>query len=355
MSDDKLAAAHRESLFIYEGADGDVRLDVRFDRETVWLSLSQMARLFGRDRSAVRTQVRNVLSEGELNRNEACAKFPEHRSEPGRNTARYVEYYNLEMVISVGYRLKSPQGPQFRIWATRKLREHMSLGYPPNQRPVANQGSSETGDHAARLGKTIEKCAPDDAAEAATGLIADYADTWRLLSEYDDGSLANAKGRRPPGGILGHDSAIRAIGEFKRELLARGEASPQFGDPRGEALREILGSLEQAMLGEPVFWSCEEQAANLLYRVVKDRPFTEGNKRIGSLLFLLFLKQAGVAHPINPATLTVLTIVIAKSAPDEKGLMIGLVVSLLTGPCRGSDRSRSDSAAHPANREGTDR
>ena len=168
-------------------------------------------------------------------------------------------------------------------------------------------------------------------------LIAGYADTWRLLLEYDEDRLATPPGARPSVGVLDHDRAIRAIAEFKSELMARREASSLFGNPRGDALAAILGSIEQTMFGESLYRSREEKAAHLLYFIVKDHPFTDGNKRIGSLLFLLYLKQEGLDHRLNPEALTALTLLIAESAPTGKDLMVRLIINLLAEPAALND------------------
>ena len=163
-------------------------------------------------------------------------------------------------------------------------------------------------------------------------LIASYADTWRLLAEYDADKLAVPPGAKPSVGVLDVGTAKAAVSELKRELMARKEASSLFGSPRGEALEAILGNIEQTMFGKPLYRSREEKAANLLYLVVKDHPFADGNKRIASLLFLLYLKQEGVAHTLNPQALTALTLLVAESAPASKDLMIRLIVNLLLAP-----------------------
>ena len=160
-------------------------------------------------------------------------------------------------------------------------------------------------------------------------LIAGYAATWRLLAEYDEDKLAVPAGAKPSVGVLDVGTAKAAVAELKRELMARKEASSLFGSPREEALEAILGNIEQTMFGKPLYRSREERAANLLYLVVKDHPFADGNKRIASLLFLLYLKQEGVAHTLNPQALTALTLLVAESAPASKDLMIRLIVNLL--------------------------
>ena len=172
----------------------------------------------------------------------------------------------------------------------------------------------------------------DETASQAATLVAEYADTWRMLAAYDDDGLELPGTTQPSHGVLAPDTANQAIDELKCALVSKGEASPLFGNPPSDALAGILGNIEQTMFGEPLYRSLEEKAAHLLYFIVKDHPFSDGNKRIASLLFLLYLKQEGVEHSITPPALTALTLLIAESAPTNKDLMIRLVVNLLLAP-----------------------
>ena len=180
-----------------------------------------------------------------------------------------------------------------------------------------------------------EAQAENDARFPASDLIATYSETWRLLAEYDDGRLDVPADAAPARWVLSPEVAGRAITEFKRQLVAKGEASALFGRASDDRLAGILGNIEQTMFGEPLYRSREEKAAHLLYFVVKDHPFSDGNKRIAALLFLLYLAQEGVAHQITPHALTSLTLLIAESAPVNKDLMVRLVVNLLTEPADG--------------------
>ena len=169
----------------------------------------------------------------------------------------------------------------------------------------------------------------DNAERAPLDLITAYADTWRLLLEYDEDRLEMPSRTKLSTGALGLDNAVGAIDTFRRELAAKGEASPLFGSPRGDALESILGNIDQTMFGEPLYGSREEKAAHLLYFVVKDHPFIDGNKRIGAFLFLLYLAQKGMERRLEPRALTALTLLIAESAPARKDLMIRLTVNLM--------------------------
>ena len=322
-----------EKVVVYETPDGEMRVDVRLDQETVWLTQQQMAELFGRDRSVVTRHIRNIFREEELDPEATCAKFAQVQSEGGRVVSRKIDHFNLDVIISVGYRVNSKRGVQFRQWATRTLRDHLVRGYTVHKQRLAERGLREARETLDLLDRTLRNQAlVDNTGQAILELITGYADAWRLLLEYDEDRLATPPGAKPSVGVLDYDSATRAIGKFKQELMSRNEASPLFGNPRGEALEGILGSIEQTMFGESLYRSREEKAAHLLYFIVKDHPFTDGNKRIGSLLFLMYLNQESVAHRLNPQALTALTLLIAESAPAGKDLMIRLIINLLAEP-----------------------
>jgi len=322
-----MADAPGGEVLVYATPDGGARVDVRLERDTVWLTQQQMAELFGRERSVVTKHLRNVFIEGELDQESNVQTLHIAGSD------KPVGFYNLDVIISVGYRVKSTQGTRFRQWATRVLREHLVQGYTFNQTRLAERGLLEARQTLDLLARTLQNQAlVDDTGRAVLDLIAGYADTWRLLLEYDENRLAVPPGARPSAGVLDHARASRAITEFKRELMARNEASPLFGNPRGDALEGILASIEQTMFGEPLYRSREEKAAHLLYFVIKDHPFTDGNKRIGSFLFMLYLGQEGMTHQLNPQGLTALALLIAESDPVSKDLLIRLIVNLLAEP-----------------------
>lgn len=318
-------------VLIYETESGQTRVDVRLDAETVWLTQEQMAALFGRERSVVTKHLRNVFKEGELDATATCAKFAQVKNEGGRTVTREIEHYNLDVIISVGYRVKSQRGTQFRLWATRTLREHLVQGYTLNSIRLAERGISEAQQAIELLARTLNNQAlVNDTGREVLELVVRYAKTWRLLLEYDEDRLSLPPGCQPARGVLDYDRALPAIVQIKTELMERGEATPLFGLQRGEALQGILGSIEQTMFGESLYRTREEKAAHLLYFVIKDHPFSDGNKRIGSFLFLLYLQQECMVMSINENALTALALLIAESDPANKELMIRLVVNLLT-------------------------
>ena len=320
-------------VVVYDAPNGDVALDVRLEQETVWLTRGQMATVFASTSENVRQHLRNIFVDGELEESATTKDFLLVRSEGERRVRRRIRHYNLDAIISVGYRVNSKRAVRFRQWATRTLREHLVSGYTLNERRLAERGLREARETLDLLARTLRNQAlVEDAGRAVLEIVTRYADTWRLLLEYDEDRLEAPAGTRPPSAALDHEQAVAAIADFRTALIARGEASSLFGNPRGDALEGILGNVEQTMFGEPLYRTREEKAANLLYFLVKDHPFTDGNKRIGSLLFLLYLRQEGLRHDLNPQALTALTLLIAESAPANKDLLVRLIVNLLARP-----------------------
>ena len=333
LNSEKPVSAPGGEVVVYEAPDGEVRVEARLEQETVWLSQRDMAAVFDTTPENVLMHLRNVFSSKELEAGTTTKDFLVVRTEGKRQVRRRIRHHNLDAIISVGYRVNSRRGVRFRQWATRTLREHLVRGFTVNERRLAERGLREARETLDLLSRTLlNQALVDETGQAVLGLIGSYADTWRLLLEYDEDRLTTPPGAKPSTSALDHDRVVEAIAEFKRDLAARGEASSLFGNPRGDALAAILGNIEQTMFGEPLYRSREEKAAHLLYFVVKDHPFTDGNKRIGSLLFLLYLKQEGMTHRLNPQALTALTLLIAESAPRGKDLMVRLVVNLLAEP-----------------------
>ena len=219
---------------------------------------------------------------------------------------------------------------RFRKWATRVLRDHLVQGITVNEHRLAQRGLLEARETLKLLTRTLQNQElVDETGSAVLEIIAGYAETWRMLLEYDEDRLATPTGTKPSTSALDYGSTVQAISDFKRDLALRGEASPLFGNPRDEMLRSILGNIEQTMFGEPLYKNRGEKAAHVLYFIIKDHPFTDGNKRIASLLFLIYLEQETVDHSVNPQALTALALLIAESEPSSKDVMIRLIVNLL--------------------------
>ena len=319
-------------LVIYRSDAGTV--EVRLEGDTVWLRQEQLSQLFGRDRTVVGRHVRNVFREGELDAKAVCAKFA-HTADDGKTYQ--VEHYNLDVIISVGYRVKSPEGVRFRQWATRVLRDHLTRGYTlDRQRFEANARELEA---ALTLIRQAAR-SPELMLDASRGLIdlaTRYAQTFLLLQRYDEGLLAEPPTRA--GGCLPTLAEARgALAGLKAELIARGEASDLFALERGDGLAALLGNLEQSVFGEPAYPSIESKAAHLLYFVVKNHPFADGNKRSAAFLFVDFLHRNGrlldaAGQPcINDIGLAALTLLIAESDPARKDTMVSLIINMLAMP-----------------------
>ncbi len=320
-------------IVVYEAPDGKVRVDVKLEQETVWLTQRQMATVFHTSIDNVGLHLKHIYAERELEETATTEEFSAVQTEGKRQVRRSLRHYNLDAIISVGYRVNSRRGVCFRQWATHTLRDHLVRGYTMNERRLAERGLREARETLNLLTRTLQNQAlVDDTGQAVLELISGYADTWRLLLEYDEDRLATPSGTKQSTSALDFDSVVKVVAEFKRNLTSKNEASSLFGNLRGEALQGILGNIEQTMFSEPLYRSREEKAAHLLYFVVKDHPFTDGNKRIGSLLFLLYLKQEGVAHSLNPQALTALALLVAESVPTNKDMMIRLIMNLLLSP-----------------------
>ena len=321
------------AVVVYEAADGEARVDVRMERETVWLTQRQMGDVFLTSTDNVGLHLKNIFADGELQEKATTEDFSVVQMEGGRRVRRRLRHYNLDAIISVGYRVNSKRGVRFRQWATRTLREHLVRGYTMHERRLAERGIDEARQTLDLLARTLQNEAlVTDAGNAVLDLISGYAETWRLLLEYDEDRLKTPAGAKRATSAIDLDAALDAISTMRRDLAARGEATALFGNPRGEGLEAILGNIEQTMFGEPLYRSREEKAANLLYFIIKDHPFTDGNKRIGTLLFLLYLAQEAVPHRLDPRALTALALLIAGSAASAKDLMIRLIVNLLVEP-----------------------
>lgn len=330
-------------LLIYETGEGAHSVNVRMDGDTVWLTQRQMGELLETSTDNISLHLRNIYSEQELDEPATTEDFSVVQTEGARQVSRKVKHYNLDAIISVGYRVNSKRGTRFRQWATRTLREHLTQGYTLHQARLAELGLTEAQQALALLARTLDNQAlVNDTGREVVALITGYAKTWRLLLQYDEDGLALPAACQPARGVLDYARASAAIAELKAALLDRNEATDLFGRERGEGLQGILGSIEQTMFGESLYQSREEKAAHLLYFVIKDHPFSDGNKRIGSFLFLLYLQQEGMAMNINENALTALALLVAESAPANKDLMIRLVVNLLI-----SDHPSSDHPSHP--------
>lgn len=316
---------------IFESQDGKAQLEVALEQDTVWLNQAQMAVLFGKDVRTVSEHISNVFSEGELERNSTIRKFRIVRQEGKRQVQRDIEHYNLDVIISVGYRVKSQHGVQFRQWATRTLKEHLVQGYTLSERRLKERGV-EFEQALSLLSQTLSNQGlVTEAGEAVAQVISDYARSWSLLQGYDEQVLAEVGTQQSDMKALDLEDATNAIQSLRQTLIKKGEATELFGQVRGNGLASAIATIEQGFADELFYPNVASRAAHLLYFVIKNHPLADGNKRSGSFLFLWYLRlnQHLLAKPveqlINDNTLVALALLVAESLPNQKELMIRLV------------------------------
>ena len=319
---------HKDKLIIYQGPAGSLELKADTEQETIWATLNQIAALFDIDKSGISRHVNNILKTKELN-DSTVAKFATVQNEGGREISRLIEYYNLDMILSVGYRVNSKKATEFRQWATKTLREHIIKGYTINRKRIAkNYGSFIKAVESVRaLLPASSKVETADIIE----LIKMFAGTWFSLAAYDQGSFGKGKVTRKKV-VIAASELTAGIAALKTELKRKGEASELFALERGgSSLEGIFGNVLQTFGGRDLYPSLEEKAAHLLYFVVKNHPFADGNKRSGAFAFIWFLRRTGRLNPaqMSPAALTALTLLIAESHPRDKEKMTGLVTMML--------------------------
>lgn len=329
-----MTAEAQSPIVIFEDADKAVEVRLDRDQDTVWLTQAQMAALFGVKPQNITMHLRNVYSEGELAEGATCKDFLQVQQEGGREVKRKRKHYNLDAVISVGYRVSSGRATRFRIWATRTLREHLTQGWTLNQ-----QRLEENARELEAALTLVRKAAQSPALDTHSGrglvdIVSRYAQTFLLLQRYDEGLLTDPQAQ--PGGTLPSQAEARAaLDSLKSELMARGEATDLFARDRGDGLAALLGNLDQSVFGEPAYPSVEAKAAHLLYFVIKNHPFSDGNKRSAAFLFVDFLHRNGrllneAGEPVvNDVGLAALTLLVAESDPANKETMIRLIMNML--------------------------
>ncbi len=321
----------KQQIEIFQTPDGETHIEVRLDKETLWLSRAQMVDLFQKTRQNISLHINNIFIEGELDKK---AVVRESLTTAADGKQYRTQLYNLDVVIAVGYRVKSLRGTQFRAWATQRLREYLVQGYSIDQQRLDEKAEQLQQD--IQLIRTVVR-SPELASDSGRGLvdiIGRYTDTFLWLQRFDEGPLEEPKGQS--GGILPTEKEARqAIKQLKANLIARGEATQLFANERSDGLGSILGNLEQTVLGKPAYPSVESKAAHLLYFFVKNHPFTDGNKRSGAFLFVDFLHKNNRlmdnrGNPcINNIGLASLTLLVAESRPFQKPSLIRLIMNML--------------------------
>ena len=316
----------KNEIILFENQN--VKLEVNVKDETVWLSLEQLATLFNRDRTVIKRHINNIFKEEELKENEVCAKFAHttaHGALASKTQTRNIDYYNLDMIISVGYRVKSQNGIVFRKWANKILKDYLIKGYALNQKRLEYlEKTVKLIDIANRTNENLENT---DAKEILK-VIGNYSKALDLLDDYDHRNLLKPKGNNSKKQIK-YEDCLEVINKLRFN-----EESDIFAIERNKGLQSIIGNIYQTFGGEDVYKSIEEKAANFLYMIVKNHVFIDGNKRIAATLFIYFLNFYAILYKDNKQvidnnTLTSLTLLIAESNPKEKEVIIDLVMNFL--------------------------
>ena len=311
--------AKKNEIILFEAKDGKVALPVQFNAETVWLTQAQMATLFNKDRTVIGRHIRNAIAEGEIDTKTMCAKFA-HVGKDADQTY-WTEVYNLDVIISVGYRVKSQRGVEFRRWATKVLKDYLVRGYAANKKRLHQLGQAV--EVMKRVSNTLD-------AEQVLDVVKTYSTALDLLDGYDHQSLAKPKAMGRSVEIT-YEECRHFIDSMKFS-----DASALFGNEKDGSFKSALGAVYQSFGGRDLYPSAQEKAANLLYLVTKNHGFSDGNKRIAAGLFLYFLKRNRLllrkngSKRIADHTLVALTVMIAESKPSEKEMMVNLVMTFLT-------------------------
>ncbi len=320
-------------IIIYKSADNKVQVTVSLDKETVWLDAHQIAKVFDIDRTVIVKHINNIYKTSELSEELTCAKIAQVAAD---GKVRKMNIYNLDMIISVGYRVNSKRATQFRVWATKTLKDYLVKGYAVNEKRLL-----EADNKFKELQSAVDFLRQKSKNELLAGqeqeilnLLADYSKTLTLLEQYDKEKLSTSKSGKGKF-VLNYEVGVKVIEEIKKELIVKKEAADLFGVDNRDSLAGILGSILQTFDKKELYPSIEEKAAHLLYFIIKDHPFVDGNKRIGSFLFVYFLDKNKYLYrevgdkKINDNALTALSLLIAVSDPKEKDKLIKIITNLI--------------------------
>ena len=322
---------NEKQIVIYQTEDGKTKLDVQLKKETVWLNLLQLTDLFQRDKSVISRHINNIFREKELVRHSVVAKF----ATTARDGKTYhVDYFNLDVIISVGYRVKSKRGKQFRIWANQIIKDYLVKGYALNEKRLweTQNRLNEVSDSLKMMGRIIkQKSLTADENRAFLNLISDYALALNLLDQYDHQNLDDPKSTVKEHFHITHENALSAL----RKLKNTAGAGDLFARPKDNSFQSSLATIYQTFNGKELYPSLEDKAAHLLYFIVKNHSFVDGNKRIGAFMLIWFLDSNKALldknglRRITNETLIALTILVAESKPDEKEMIIKLIKHLI--------------------------
>lgn len=319
-----------DKIIIYQTEDGQTQIDVRLENETVWLTQAQMAELFDKDRTVIGRHIRNIYKEEELEQNITCAKFA-HMGSEGDQRYEYTAY-NLDVIISVGYRVNSKRGVKFRQWANRVLKEYLIKGYAVNDR-IRKEQIGELRQLVGMIGRTIQNKSllSNDETNALFEVVTNYTYALDTLDNYDYERLTIDKTTKEEPFHATYENAMEAINVLREKF----GGSALFGNEKDDSFKSSIGQIYQTFGGEELYPSVEEKAAMLLYLVTKNHSFSDGNKRIAATLFIWFLNNNHILYREDGSkrladnTLVALTLMIAESKTEEKDVMVKVVVNLI--------------------------
>lgn len=325
---------------IYKASSWNMELYVKLENESIWLTQEQIAMLFWVNRPAITKHINNIFKSHELDENKVCSKM-EHTTKHGaiewKTQTKEVKFYNLDAIISVWYRVNSKQATDFRIWATSILKDYLIKGYSVNQKRLQEKWYKELEQTIILFKKTLVSWnLSQDEALWLLDIITNYTNTWMLLQKYDENKLSSNGKTNILNYKMQAQEAFESIQELKENLKSKNEATDLFANMRDkDAMQGIFWNIYQTFDWVNLYNSVEEKAANLLYFVVKDHPFTDGNKRSGAFLFVLFLAKNKILFDsegnkkINDRALVAITLLVAESNPKDKEIMVKLIVNLI--------------------------
>lgn len=318
------------SLEIYK-SDSGVEVSILVEDETVWATQRQMAEIFDTTPQNITLHLKRVYKDKEIAKKATCKEYLQVQTEGNREVKRMQQYYNLDAILSVGYRINSKRGTQFRQWATQRLKEYLVKGYAINQKRLDELGKML---HLIERSGNTENLQLQEA-KGLLDILGRYTKSFVLLNQYDSQNLPKQKLNEHITYEIKYDEAVAAIKELKKQLKARKEASDLFGREKDDSFKSSLQGIVQTFGGKYLYPSIEEQAAHLLYFVIKNHSFNDGNKRIGAFLFVWFLEKNKHRYKpdgelkINDNGLTAIALLVAQSRPEEKEFMIPLIVNLI--------------------------
>ncbi len=321
-------------IIIYQTPDGQTSVDVIVDQDTVWLDQEKISDLFRTDRSSIAKHIKNIYKSSELSEQATCAKIAQVQAEGKRRITRKIFHYNLDMIISIGFRVNSIRGTQFRIWANRVLKDYLVKGYALNEKRLHEQSQQFMAlKQTVRLmGNILDKqTLSDDEATGLLKVITDYTYALDVLDKYDHRTLTSEATNKQQVFVVTYEEAMKAIHGLKDKF----GGSSLFGNEKDESFKSSIATIYQSFGGNDLYPSIEEKAAHLLYFVVKNHSFSDGNKRIAAFLFVWFLEKNRILYRedgskrIADNALVALTLMIAESKPDEKDIITQVVVNLI--------------------------